>query len=160
MYPGYGDVRYMVYIWGFSCWDYSFDALISWICNLSLYNRFCYIHFTWCLIFSSCVPVLMTLFSIYAFDSDLSIHVCLSMHATWHLSYHSLGSFLTPLDLHVQILDVGPWWTSYYQSGVAVAYWISDRLSGVLFLLKLMSTFCMFILVYLLVFSFFRLSVM
>ena len=32
----------------------------------------------------------------HAFDSDLSIHVCLSLHATWHSSHHSLGSFWLP----------------------------------------------------------------
>ena len=31
------DIRY---IWGFSYLDYSFDVLISWICNLGLYNWF------------------------------------------------------------------------------------------------------------------------
>jgi len=35
----------------------------------------------------------MTRFSIYTFDSDLSIHVCLSMQATWHSSCYSLESF-------------------------------------------------------------------
>jgi len=34
-----------------------------------------------------------TIFSTSSFDSDLSIHVCLSLHATWHLPHHSLGSF-------------------------------------------------------------------
>ena len=29
MNSGYGDVRYRVYIWGFSCLDYSFDILTS-----------------------------------------------------------------------------------------------------------------------------------
>ena len=35
--------------------------------------------------------VLTTLFLMHVYDSDLSIHVCLSLHATWHSPYHSLG---------------------------------------------------------------------
>jgi len=31
-------------------------------------------------------------FQYILFDSDLLIHVCLSMHVTWHSLYHSLGS--------------------------------------------------------------------
>jgi len=38
------------------------------------------------------------------------VHVWLPVHVIWlHLTY-SLGSFLTPLDLHVQILDLGSCW--------------------------------------------------
>ena len=36
-----GNIRYKVYLWGFSCLDYPFDILISWIRQLSLYNWFC-----------------------------------------------------------------------------------------------------------------------
>ena len=32
-------------------------------------------------------------FNTCSFDSDLSIHVCLTLHATWHSPHHSLGSF-------------------------------------------------------------------
>ena len=30
-----------VYRWGFPCLDYSFDVLVSWDRNLSVYNQFC-----------------------------------------------------------------------------------------------------------------------
>jgi len=40
----------------------------------------------------SCMPVLTTQFSMHDYDSDLSIHVCLSIHATWHSHHHSPGS--------------------------------------------------------------------
>jgi len=30
------------------------------------------------------------------FDLNLSIHVCLSLHATWHSSHHSLGNSDSP----------------------------------------------------------------
>jgi len=63
---GYGDVRYRVYIWEFSCLDYSFDVLISYISNLGLYNGFFHIYFTWCLIACPWVFVLMIQFSIHA----------------------------------------------------------------------------------------------
>ena len=32
----------------------------------------------------SCMLVLTTRYSMYVYDLDLSIHVCLSMHAIWH----------------------------------------------------------------------------
>jgi len=73
--------------------DYSFDVLISQIDNLGLYNGFS--------IFTSFetslpAPVYLCLqydFQYMLFDSDLSMHVCLSMRATWHSSHHLLGSF-------------------------------------------------------------------
>ena len=37
----FGDMRQKVYIWGFPCLDYSFDVLVSWERNLSVYNHFC-----------------------------------------------------------------------------------------------------------------------
>jgi len=44
----------------------------------------------------SCMPVLMTRFLMHDFDSDLSINVCLSLHATWHSLCYSLGIFWLP----------------------------------------------------------------
>jgi len=38
MNSGYGDVRYTVYIWEFSCLDYFFNVLISRIGNLGLFH--------------------------------------------------------------------------------------------------------------------------
>jgi len=35
-------------------------------------------------------------FQMHVYDSDLSIHECLSMHATWHSHHHSLGEFWLP----------------------------------------------------------------
>jgi len=67
MKPGYGDVRYKIYIRRFPYLDYSFDALISRIDNLGLYNWFCHIYFTCCLLACSCMPVLRTRFSIHVF---------------------------------------------------------------------------------------------
>ena len=43
-----GEVRCMVYRWGFSCLDYPHDILISWIQRLSLYNwYFLHLHYTY-----------------------------------------------------------------------------------------------------------------
>jgi len=67
MNSGDGYASYIVYIWGFSYLDYSFNVLISRIRNLSLYNWFYHIYFTWCLITCSCVFMLTTRFSIHAF---------------------------------------------------------------------------------------------
>ena len=39
------------------------------------------------------------------------VHVWLPKHANWFYHMYSLGYFLTILDLHVQILKFGPWWS-------------------------------------------------
>ena len=39
-----------------------------------------------------CVPVLTTWFSMHDYDSVLSIHVCLSLHAIWLSPHHSPGN--------------------------------------------------------------------
>jgi len=43
---------------------------------------------------------------------DVLFHarVCMLMHATWHSFYYSLGSFLTPMPTHVQILELKLKW--------------------------------------------------
>ena len=43
-----------------------------------------------------CMLVLTTRFSMHVYDSDLSIHVCLSLQATWHYHHHSPGSSDSP----------------------------------------------------------------
>ena len=48
--------------------------------------------------------MLTTRFLMHAFNSDLSIHMCLSLHATWHSPL--VGEFPSPLDPHVQILEL------------------------------------------------------
>jgi len=39
------------------------------------------------------------------YDSNLSIYVCLLLHATWH-SITTCWGVLTPLDPHVQVLEL------------------------------------------------------
>jgi len=91
--------RHEIYvcIWGFSCLDYPLEVSISWICLLSPYNGFVtsVYHIIWCLIHVR-VCMLTIRFSTHAFDSNLSIHMCLSLHTTWHSSHHSLGTFWLP----------------------------------------------------------------
>jgi len=50
----------------------------------------------------SCVLVLTMRFSMHVYDLDLSMHVCLFMHATWHSDITRWG-VLTLLDPHVQV---------------------------------------------------------
>ena len=82
---------------GFLIWiipsRYQSYESIYWACTTSFVTS---VHLiTWCF-FHIRVCILTTWFPTHAFDSDLSIHVCLSQHATWHSSYHSLGSFRLP----------------------------------------------------------------
>jgi len=79
-----------------------------------------------------CMLVLTIRFSMHFYDSNLSIHVCLSMHATWHSHHQSLGSFDSPGSLcpglrawSVRILPVAD------LRGAAVV-WISSRPSEVI----------------------------
>ena len=68
-----------------------------------------------------------TVFNTCSFDSDLSIHVCLSLHTTWQLPYHSSRSFDSPEficpDLRAWSLWILP---VADQSGAAKA-WIIGR---------------------------------
>ena len=121
-----------VYRLGFSCLDYFFDVLVSWSRDLNLYDWFClysilfsfyqfyrfYVNLgdSWCclicftsrLLTCSCMHVLMIWFSIHSYDLDLSIYIFLSLHTTWHLPHHSLGSFNSP-NLHVKIPKLEAW---------------------------------------------------
>jgi len=77
-----------------------------WACTISFVHT-CIYHFTWCLRSCLRVPMLMTQLSTSAFKLDLPIHMCLFVHAVWlHFTY-SLDYFLTILDLHVQIPELG-----------------------------------------------------
>ena len=111
---GYSDARYKVYIWGFLYLDYSFDVLISRISNLGVYNWFCHFYFTCYLISCFCMSVLTTWFSVHAvwlgfIDTRVVIY---ARHLAFILPL--VGEFLIPLDLHIQILELGLWWTSWW----------------------------------------------
>jgi len=70
-------------------------------------NWCCLICFTYYLHICSCMPVLTIPFSMFVYKLNLSRHVWLSLHATWH---SGLGSSLTPLDLYIQISELGQTW--------------------------------------------------
>ena len=111
MNSGYNKMRYTVYIWGFSYLNYSFDILISWISNMSLYNWFYHICFTYYIIASLCVSVLTTRFSTHAFPFgfiDTRELVC-ARHLVLILPL--VGQLSDSLDLYVQILKLRLKWT-------------------------------------------------
>ena len=125
----------------------------------------------YCLSTYSCMLVLTTQFSMHVYNLDLSIHVCLSMLATWHSHHHSPGSSDSSGS---SCPGLGAWsvWILLVadQSG-AVAAWISSRpfrapsfqapCSALEFsCYDSEPVFVLFILVHLLVFSHLRLSVM
>ena len=88
------DFRFIIIILYYNCLHpalplvfYSTSLLI-----LSYYTM--HVLFLWAFTLStcSCMPVLMTQFSMHVYDSDLSIHMFLSLHATWYSHHHSMGS--------------------------------------------------------------------
>jgi len=92
---------------GFFVWiipsRYQTNESIYWARTTGFVISVC--HIIWCLIHVR-VCMLTMWFSMHAFDSDLLIHACLFLHATWHSSPTYWG-VLTPLDLHVQISEFG-----------------------------------------------------
>jgi len=98
------DIRYIYE--GFLIWII-LNVLISQIGNLGLYNWFYHIYFTWCLIACSSVPLHTTRFFNTCFwleFIDTHMHVP-ARHLA--LALPLVGEFLTPLNLHVQILEFG-----------------------------------------------------
>ena len=100
-------MRFKVSLWGFSCLDYHLDILISWIHNLSLYNWFC-LHFLYliphCMLV--CVCAHDTFFDICFFDSDLSIHVYLPVHAIGFILRTHWVVFWQSLHLYIRIPEL------------------------------------------------------
>jgi len=126
-------------------------------------------HITWFLI-HVWVCMLTTQFSMHAFHSDLSIHVCLSCMPLG-IHHTTRWGVLTLLDLHVQILEFGPRWASWWSelhSGSIMDQQLTVRspiLPGPLLVSRAFfcyswAPFVLFIIVYLLLFSHLRLSVM
>jgi len=88
-------------------------ALILSYHEYSLLDIACYIFARFCML------VLTTRFSMYGYDSVLSIRVCLSLHTIWHSYHHSLGSSSSPGSScpgpgpwNVWILPVADWLVS------------------------------------------------
>ena len=92
------DIRWheiKVYRWGFPCLDYSFDVLVSWDRDLSVYNQSCLYQLY------SGFPVLWwlchTCSHILHLCSNPPVfctwHLCSSWLATWHPYSYSPGEF-------------------------------------------------------------------
>ena len=86
-----------------------------------------------CISTCSCMLVLTIRFSMHVYDLDLSIHMCLSILATWHSHHHSPGSSVWLPGSSCS--DFGAWslWILPVadQSGAAEA-WIPSRPSRAL----------------------------
>jgi len=99
--------RVLLQIYGYIIIIIIVYMLISWLNHLGStplvpcsYHIIPCVFPTWYHLLSSlCLllyAVLTTRFLMHVYDSNLSIHVCLFLHATWHSQHHSLGSS-TPL---------------------------------------------------------------
>ena len=80
----------------------------------------------------SCMLVPTTQFSMHVYDSDLSIQVCLSLHATWHSSYHLLGNSDSPGSSCPGIGAWSLWILPVGNQSSAVVVWIIDKPSEAL----------------------------
>jgi len=89
-------VRYMVYIRGFLYLDYSFDVIILQIYNLGLYNWFCHDSLYLLPPYRFLHACAHSTILIHIYDSNLSIHLCLSILTTWNSPHHLLGSSDSP----------------------------------------------------------------
>jgi len=134
-----GDMRYMLYIWGFSYLDYSFDVSISWIQNLCRTTSFvctCIYCFTWFL--RSCLSVHVLRYGFWHMPSNwIYRYTCACLCTLLGFILCTCWvNFLITLYLHVQIPELEAWslWILHItdQSGTADV-WIIGRLYGVLF---------------------------
>ena len=91
-----------VYRWGFPCLDYSFDVLVLWSRDLKPYNQ----NYSYSVLYRiSCFMMIM----LYLFILVLYLISPVFTYAR-HLAFlhHSPGEFhLTPLDPHVQVMELG-----------------------------------------------------
>jgi len=104
---GYIKVRYSVYIYeGFLFWiipsTYSSHGSVIW----AYITDFATFTLLATLLSAHACMYSQHDFQYMIFDSDLLIHVCLSMHATWHSSCHSLGNSDSP---GPACSDLGAW---------------------------------------------------
>jgi len=93
-----------VYRWGFPCLDYSFEVLVSWDRNLSVYNHFAWNQFylgfpvSWWLCYT--VHIHTYIFHLCSNPPVFWVcHLCSSCFAAWHCIILAWGVSLTPLDL-------------------------------------------------------------
>jgi len=105
------DIRWheiKVYRWGFPCLDYSFDVLVSWDRDLSVYNQSCLYQLY------SGFPILWWLCHTRSYILHLwsnppvlcTWYLCSSWLATWLCIILAWGVSLTPLDSYVQVREL------------------------------------------------------
>ena len=80
------------------------------------------------------MTMLTTWFLMHAYDLNLSLHLCLSMHATWLSPHHSLMSSDSPGYVYLDPGASSLWILPVADQSGAVKAWISGRPSRVLFL--------------------------
>ena len=127
-------MRYIIYRRGFPYLDYPLEVSISWIYLLSPYNwsyHFCTSHYLMPLHVHVCLCT-WHVFQYLLFDSDLSIHMCFPLHATWHSSYLSLGCFWQlqtgmPRFWSLELVNSQGCWSEY-----GMKAWIIGRQFGTL----------------------------
>ena len=106
-YIGFPVLWLLLYLLLIPCFTTRIPFLQSPVLILSYHEYFLF-DITCSMSTSSCMFMLTTRFSMHDYDSVLSLHVCLSLLATWHSYHHSPGEFyLTPLDPHVQVMELG-----------------------------------------------------
>ena len=71
--------------------------------------------------------VIMTQFSMHVYNSNLSMHMCLSMLTTWHSRHHSPESSDSPGSSCPGLRVWSVWILSVANQSGAVVAWISSR---------------------------------
>jgi len=156
----------------FPCLDYPLELSISWIYLLSPYKWFCHFCTSHHLMPLSCSGVYVhdTVFNACFWFRFIDTRVLVPAR---HLAFITplIGEFLTTLDLHVQIPELGLWWTSRWsewRSGSIVDQWKTilgpypswSPACPSSFSFVTRKSIVLFIILYLFVFSLLHLSVM
>jgi len=165
----YRFYRFYVSLGDIWCCPIYFTSLLftySYLIIPCVFSAGCHLLYLSC----SCMHVLTTRFSIHVYALDLSIHMCLSMHATWHSHHHSLRSSDSFGSSCPGLRACSVWIFPVADLRSATVAWISGRPSRAPSFQAPWSAlefscygseplFVLFVLVHLLVFSHLRLSV-
>ena len=127
-----GDMRYMVYKWGFPCLDYPLKISTSWIYLLSPYNWFCHICTSHLLEPPSCLGVYAhdivfnACFWIRFINTSVLIparHLAFTTHSLW--SFWLPGIFMSR-SRSLELVDSSGYW-SVMRSGSVNHQWLTIR---------------------------------
>ena len=94
-----------------------------------LYHACSLLDINYCLFACSCISVITTRFSIYAYNLDSSKHICLSMYATWYTQHHSLGGSDSPGSSCLGLRAWSLWILLVADQSDAAEAWINERRS-------------------------------